>query len=147
VERCLPAATGRGRSVGTSWWGEAPEWLRHKPAPRNDLGTLRRIRPGNSPSRGSGTWHCLNRERAIDPRLGESRGVATRSRPSEQVIFGKIVRSFGSLAPPRFPPKLTRRLQIHQFRLDFRVHPFTGLAVAVAVGGNISRICPGEVTS
>jgi hypothetical protein len=42
----------------------------------------------------------MNREHAIDPRLGESRGVATRSKPSEQVISGKIVGSFESLVPP-----------------------------------------------
>jgi len=41
-----------------------------------------------------------NREHVIDPRLGESRGVITRSKPFEQVISGKIVRSFRSLALP-----------------------------------------------
>ena len=100
VERCLACEAD---AVGDLGRARLPNGCDTRPAPRNDLDALRRIRPGNSPSRGPRTWHRLNREHAIDPRLGESRGVATRSKPSEQVISGKIVRPFGSLAPPRVP--------------------------------------------
>jgi len=43
--------------------------------------------------------------------------------------------------------KLTRRLQIHEIRPGLGLRSFSGLAVAVAIGGNDIRIRPGDLTS
>ena len=59
VERCLACEADRSEPlVG----GEAPERCDTQPAPKNDLDVLRRIKPGNSPSRGSKTWHRIRTE-------------------------------------------------------------------------------------
>ena len=49
-------------------------------------------------------WHSINREHAIEPRLGERLAVTGPSEPVEQVASGKTFRSFWSLAPPNPRP-------------------------------------------
>ena len=124
MERCLACEADRSEPFGGARLLCGPCT---KPAPRNELDAQRCIRPENSPSRGSEMSHRIKREQLIDPRLGERLGVATRSKPSEPVTFGKILRSFGSLAPPKVPDRSASqaRQRSTKANLTFHFSPLT----------------------
>ena len=71
-----------------------------KPAPRNDLDTLCCIRPKKSPSRGSGMWHCIEREHGIEPRLGKRIDVTAPSEPVQHITSGKRFSRSGASSHP-----------------------------------------------